>query len=165
MVKKKFDPFKSVMDVGTVSIGASAMTGLVGRLPSSPSSPRIQSGMGMMGMIPTTMGVASAFGSLGMLNDVAKKAQEKRGKNILKKLKNDNIGSAIPILYFIMTIVAAGALFSLLFIEIGFPTFLGYIPSSDSKTFLLMMLHGIPLIVLFVGVVCMVREGLKKGVY
>jgi len=77
MVKKKsYDPFKSVMDVGTVSIGATTMTGLAGRLPSSPSSSKIQGGMGTMGIIPTTMGAASAFGSLGMLEDVAKKAQK-----------------------------------------------------------------------------------------
>jgi len=71
----------------------------------------------------------------------------------------------IPIIYFIMTIIAVGALFTLLFIEIGFPTLLGYIPNSDSKTFIRMMLYGIPLIVLFVGVICLIREGLKKEVY
>jgi uncharacterized BrkB/YihY/UPF0761 family membrane protein len=83
----------------------------------------------------------------------------------LRSLKIDNNASAIPIIYFILTIVVCGALFSFFFIEIGFTTFLGYIPESDSKTFLLMMLRGIPLIILFVGVICLIREGLKREVY
>lgn len=78
--------------------------------------------------------------------------------------KLDDFGSATPIIYFVLTIVVCGALFSLLFIEIGFPVFLGFIPSSDSKTFILMGLRGIPIIVLFVGVICLIREGLKREV-
>jgi len=77
---------------------------------------------------------------------------------------DDEFGSAVPIIYFILTIVVCGALFTLLFIEVGFPTFLGFIPAGDSKTFLLMLLRGIPLIVLFVGVICLVRQGLKREV-
>ena len=77
----------------------------------------------------------------------------------------DSFGSAVPIIYFILTVVVCGALFSLLFIEIGFPIFLDFIPDSDSKVFILMLMRGIPLIVLFVGVVCLVREGLKKEVF
>ena len=77
---------------------------------------------------------------------------------------HNNSGSAVPIIYFILTIVVCGALFSLLFLEIGFSVFLNMIPSSDSKIFILMGLRGILLIILFVGVICLFREGLKREV-
>jgi hypothetical protein len=83
----------------------------------------------------------------------------------MHSLISDNYGSAVPIIYFILTIVVCGALFSLLFIEVGFPVFLGFIPASESKTFILMGLRGMLLVVLFVGVICLIREGLKREVY
>lgn len=64
-----------------------------------------------------------------------------------------------------MAIFACGALYTLFFIEVGFPTFESYIPASDSKTFIMMCLYAIPLFVLVVGVISLVREGLKRTVY
>ena len=83
---------------------------------------------------------------------------------MLKNLRDNNDASAIPIIYFILTIVVCGALFSLLFLEVAFPTFTSMIPDSDSKTFIFMGIRGMLVIVLFVGIVCLIREGIKREV-
>jgi hypothetical protein len=82
----------------------------------------------------------------------------------MRNLRNDNNGSAIPLILFILTIVVIGALFSLFFIEIGFPLLdtLIPVPASPSKTIIMMMLRGIPLIVLLVGCVSLILAGLKN---
>jgi hypothetical protein len=82
----------------------------------------------------------------------------------MRSLKDNNIGSAIPVILFVVTIVVIGALFSLFFIEIGFPLLdtLIPVPDSPSKTFIMMMLRGIPLIVLLVGCVSLIIAGLKN---
>ena len=80
------------------------------------------------------------------------------------KLRNNYEASAIPIIYFLLTIIVCGALFSLLFLEVAFPTFLSFIPDSDSKTFIIMGLRGMLLIILFVGIICLLREGIKREV-
>ena len=75
---------------------------------------------------------------------------------------NDN-ASAIPLFLFIVTIVVAGALFSLFFIEVGFPLLdLIPIPESPSKIFILAAMRGIPLIVVIVGCVSLILAGLKN---
>jgi len=81
-------------------------------------------------------------------------------RNIIKNKK----ASFVPIIYFILTIVVCGALFTLFFIEVGFPNFLSFIPDSDSKTFIMMGIRGLLLIILFVGVICLIREGIKREV-
>ncbi len=85
-------------------------------------------------------------------------------KNMILKLRKNNNASAVPIIYFLLTIVVCGALFSLLFLEVAFPTFLSFIPDSTSKTFILMGLRGMLFIVLFVGIICLIREGIKREV-
>lgn len=83
----------------------------------------------------------------------------------MKKLINDTRASAIPVILCILGIIGAGALYTLLIIEIGQPTFDEYIPSGDVKTFVMMMIYGIPLFILVVGVIAIVRSGLKREVY
>lgn len=83
----------------------------------------------------------------------------------LRKIHADNIGSAVPLLLFLVTIVGVGALYTLFFLEVGLPTFEDYIPASDSKTFIMMCIYAIPLFVLVVGVISLIRAGLKREVY
>ena len=83
----------------------------------------------------------------------------------MRKLKDNLIGSAIPLILFILTIVGAGALYTLLIIEIGQPVFDQYIPTGDVKTFVMMMIYGIPVFILVVGVIWLVKTGLKTEVY
>jgi hypothetical protein len=82
----------------------------------------------------------------------------------LRSLKDNNVGSIIPILWFIITIFSVGAIYTLFFIEIGVPTFSSWIPASDSKTFILMMFFAMPLFILLVGAVALVKAGLKREV-
>jgi len=77
----------------------------------------------------------------------------------------NNEASAVPLILFILTIVCCGALYSLFFIEVAYPYLKGLIPPSDSKIFIMMMIYAIPLFVLGVGVVALVKEGLKRTVY
>ena len=84
---------------------------------------------------------------------------------VLKKFLKNNTGSAVPIILFFMAIFVCGALYTLFFVEIGFPTFDSYVPASDSKTFIMMGLYAIPLFVLIVGVICLIKSGLKRTVY
>ena len=81
------------------------------------------------------------------------------------KLLNNNIGSAVPVILYVLGIIGAGALYTLLIIEVGQPTFDSYIPSGDVKTFVMMMIYGIPLFILVVGVIALIRSGLKREVY
>ena len=74
----------------------------------------------------------------------------------------DNCASAVPLLLFFMAIFTCGALYTLFFIEIGYPAFDSYIPASDSKTFIMMCLYAVPLFILTVGVICLIKSGLKR---
>ena len=83
----------------------------------------------------------------------------------MRKLKTNNIGSAIPLILFILTIVGAGALYTLLIIEIGQPVFDQYIPNGDAKTFIMMIIYGIPVFILVIGTIALIKSGLKTEVY
>jgi len=82
----------------------------------------------------------------------------------MKPLKDDRVASAVPLILFFMAILVCGALYTLFFIEIGYPTFESYVPSSSSKTFIMMCLYAIPLFILVVGVICLIKAGLKRTV-
>ena len=83
----------------------------------------------------------------------------------MKPLIQNKQGSAVPLILFFMSIFACGALYTLFFLEVGFPTFESYIPASDSKVFIMMCLYAVPLFVLIIGVISLVRAGLKRTVY
>ena len=76
-------------------------------------------------------------------------------------IKN-NCASAAPLLLFILTILVVGALYTLFFIEIGIPSLSSYIPASDSKTFTMMGIYAIPLIVAVTGVISLLKAGQKR---
>jgi len=86
--------------------------------------------------------------------------EDRNMKNLLK----DNKASAVPVILFVVTIIVCGALYTLFFLEIGFPLFGDYIPASDSKTLIMMMLYAIPLIVLLVGVISLLNAGIKRTI-
>jgi hypothetical protein len=83
----------------------------------------------------------------------------------MKKLLFDDTASIVPVLLFILTIFGVGALYTLFFTEIALPTFSSYIPDSDSKTFIFMIIYALPLIILIVGVFALLKEGLKRTIY
>ena len=80
----------------------------------------------------------------------------------MRRLIKDQDASAVPLILFFLTIFGCGALYTLLFIEIGLPTFSHYIPNGDAKTFILMCIYAIPLFVLVVGVISLLLSGLKR---
>jgi len=86
-------------------------------------------------------------------------------KKNMKKILFNNYGSAVPLILFFMAIFACGALYTLFFVEFGYPTFDSYIPASDSKTFIMMCLYAIPLFIIILGVICLIKSGLKRTVY
>ena len=81
----------------------------------------------------------------------------------MRYLSSNQDASAIPLILFVLTIVVAGALYTLFFLEIGFPI-LALIPiaASDTKTVIMMALYGLPLIVLVVGIVSLFLSALKN---
>jgi hypothetical protein len=83
----------------------------------------------------------------------------------LRSLKDNNVGSAVPVILFIVTIVGCGGLYTLFFLEFGLGFFDDLIPASDVKTFLYMCFYAMPLMLLVVGSICLVRAGLKREVY
>lgn len=83
----------------------------------------------------------------------------------VREFRNNREASAVPLLLFLITIISVGALYTLFFLEIGYPTLRDLVPDSDSKTFILMLTYAIPLFVLFVGVIALIKEGLKKTIY
>lgn len=78
--------------------------------------------------------------------------------------KNNTDASAAPLLLFLVTIFVVGALYTLFFIEIAMPLFTGYIPASDSKTLTMMIFYGLPMIILFVGGICLIKAGQKRTI-
>jgi hypothetical protein len=83
----------------------------------------------------------------------------------MRKLKDDNIGSAVPLILFFLVIFGAGALYTLFFTEFALPFVDGLVPSSDSKTFIFMIIYALPMIILVIGVFSLLKEGLKRSIY
>ena len=83
----------------------------------------------------------------------------------MRKIIHNNIASAVPLIMFFLAIFVCGAIYTLFFVEIGYPTFDSYVPASDTKTFIMMCLYAIPLFVIVIGVICLIKSGLKRTVY
>jgi len=79
----------------------------------------------------------------------------------MKFLKDNNAG-AVPLLLFALTIVVCGAFYTLFFIEIAYPNLMYLVPSSDSKTFIMMLMYAIPLFVLLILIVAFLKSGLRE---
>ena len=71
--KKDFDPFDFTIKHGSLTIGTIGVTGLAGRMPSSPQSENILQGMDTIKVIPTVHVVSGVFDSLGHLERSVKK--------------------------------------------------------------------------------------------
>lgn len=82
----------------------------------------------------------------------------------MKKILSDNRASAVPLLLFIITIFSLGALYTLLFLEVALPSLQSYISDGPAKEFIIMMIYGIPGIILFIGGIALIKEGLKREV-
>lgn len=82
-----------------------------------------------------------------------------------RRFLSNNDASVVPILLFVITIVSCGALYSLFFVEVAYPSLSGLVAASDSKTFIMMLMYAIPLFVILVGVLSLVKAGLKRTVY
>ena len=82
-----------------------------------------------------------------------------------RKLISDSYASAIPLILFVMAIFGAGALYTLLILEIGQPIFDQYITAGDVKTFVMMIIYGIPVFILVIGTIALIRTGLKQEAY
>lgn len=80
----------------------------------------------------------------------------------MRSLRKNNYASAVPLILFLITIFACGALYTLLFIEIAIPTFDNFIPASDAKTLTMMGIYGIPLFILVVGMIAIFLAALRK---
>jgi hypothetical protein len=80
----------------------------------------------------------------------------------LRKLSDAN-NAAVEILTYVITIFVCGALYSLLFIGIAFPVFRAFVPDSDSKTLMMMFFYGLLGIILLVGAIALIREGIMKN--
>jgi len=82
----------------------------------------------------------------------------------MRRLINNQRASAVPLILFILTIVGAGALYTLLILEVGQPLMDDYIAAGDVKTFVMMVIYGLPMIILVMGVISLIRSGLKQEV-
>lgn len=83
----------------------------------------------------------------------------------MRNLYSNNYGSVIPVVLFIVTLVGCGALYTLFFLQFGINYFGDMVSASDSKTFILTCIYAMPIIILVIGVVSLIRAGLKQGVY
>ena len=80
----------------------------------------------------------------------------------MRKLITNNNGSMLILAGFILLLVAAGALYTLFFLEIAIPVFSPMIPSSDSKTMIIMLIYAIPAIITIVAVISAFKDSLKS---
>jgi len=83
----------------------------------------------------------------------------------MRRFFSNNVGSAVPIILFAVTLVSVGALYTLFFIQFGIPTFGSWIPASDIKVFIMMCIYAMPLFILIVGVISLLKAGVKRSVY
>jgi len=81
----------------------------------------------------------------------------------MRKILHNNEAGVVPLLLFLFTIVSCGALYTLFFVEVAFPSLLYMIPDSQSKTFIMMGIYAIPLIILIIGVFSLIKEGIKES--
>ena len=81
----------------------------------------------------------------------------------MRKLKENNKGSVVPLVLFIVTIISCGALYTLFMVEVAYPSLLYMIPDSDSKTFIMMGMYAIPLFIILIGVFALIKEGIKES--
>lgn len=84
----------------------------------------------------------------------------------MRKLIKDYSGSVVPPILFILCIFGGGALYTLFFIEIGIPVMNAWFPveSSDSKTYIFMIIYSIPIIITLVLLGALFLSGLKKQI-
>jgi len=82
----------------------------------------------------------------------------------MRSIIENNKASAVPVILFVMTIIVCGALYTLFFYEVGFPMLKGFIPASDGKTFIMMFLYAIPLFILLIGVISLLKAGIKRTI-
>jgi len=47
---------------------------------------------------------------------------------------------------------------------VGQPVFDQYIPAGDVKTFVMMLIYGMPVVILVVGVIALIKSGIKQEV-
>ena len=83
----------------------------------------------------------------------------------MRKLKDNKDGSAIPLILFALTLISCGALYTLFFVDTALPTLSDYIPASDAKTFITMGIYSIPIVITLVGVISLLKSGLKQNYY
>ncbi len=76
----------------------------------------------------------------------------------------DTDASAVPLLLFLLTIIVCGALYTLFFLEIAIPLLSYLIPSSDSKTFIMMIIWAMPMIITIVGMISLIKAGQKQTI-
>jgi len=81
----------------------------------------------------------------------------------MRKIINNQYGSAIPLLLYVISIIGLGALYTLLFIEVAYPSLLYMVPESDSKIFIMMGMYSLPLLLIVIGVLALIKSGLKKN--
>ena len=80
----------------------------------------------------------------------------------MRNIRHNNYGSIVPVILFILTILSCGALYTLFMVEVAYPNLLYMVPDSDSKTFIMMGMYAIPLFVLLIGVLAVIKSGIKE---
>lgn len=81
----------------------------------------------------------------------------------MRKLITNTYGSAVPLILYVLTILSCGALYTLFFVEVAYPSLLYMVPDSDSKTFIMMGMYAIPLFIIIIGVFAVIKEGIKES--
>lgn len=82
----------------------------------------------------------------------------------MRDLKNNNIGSVVPLVLFFITFFGAGALYTLFFIEIGFPALMWMLPNDDARIYIMMVIYAVPAIIVVVGIFALYLNGLKRTI-
>ena len=83
----------------------------------------------------------------------------------MRKIIGNSNASVVPILIWVAVIIVCGLLYSILFIEVGFPAIESLIPDTDSKVFIMMLLYALPAIVLFVSGIAAIKNARGGYVY
>lgn len=83
----------------------------------------------------------------------------------MRKLIQNEHASISPLVFFVLTIIGFGLLYTITFIWILIPEIAPLIPASDAKTFIMMCIYGMPLIVMVVGTIALIRKALRDRAY
>ena len=80
---------------------------------------------------------------------------------MLRKLNNEAF--VIPLIVYIFTLFIGGLFYTVFILYVGIPFFEALMPVSDARTFILLLMYALPMIILFGTSTWFIRNSIKRS--